>query len=109
LGVLSNYALYTKAGAVANTGTSGYIGNSGSNAGAVSGFASSIIVGDLHTADASTAQANIDLDYAYDSLMALPNTVPSDSGVLPVVLLAHAPAFGSADPGGETLNAGVCF
>ncbi|MDI6048168.1 ice-binding family protein, partial [Flavobacterium yafengii] len=109
LGVLSNYALYTNLGAVANTGTSGIDGNIGTNSGGVSGFESSIVIGDIHTADASTVQANIDLDNAYNSLMALPNTVPSDVGVFPVVLLAHPAAFGSVAPGGETINAGVYF
>ncbi|MDI5897459.1 beta strand repeat-containing protein [Flavobacterium yafengii] len=109
LGVLSNYALYTNLGAVPNTGTSGIDGNIGTDAGGVSGFESSVVIGDIHTADASTAQANIDLDNAYNSLMALPNTVPSDVGVFPVVLLAHAAAFGSVAPGGETINAGVYF
>ncbi|MDI5950044.1 ice-binding family protein [Flavobacterium yafengii] len=109
LGVLSNYALYTNLGAVPNTGTSGIDGNIGTNAGSVSGFESSVVIGDIHTADASTAQANTDLDNAYNSLMALPNTVPSDVGVFPVVLLAHAAAFGSVAPGGETINAGVYF
>jgi hypothetical protein len=109
LGVLSNYALYTNLGAVPNTGTSGIDGNIGTNAGSVSGFESSVVIGDIHTADASTAQANTDLDNAYNSLMALPNTVPSDVGVFPVVLLAHAAAFGSIAPGGETINAGVYF
>ncbi|MDI6047825.1 ice-binding family protein [Flavobacterium yafengii] len=109
LGVLSNYALYTNLGAVPNTGTSGIDGNIGTNAGSVSGFESSVVIGDIHTADASTAQANTDLDNAYNSLMALPNTVPSDVGVFPVVLLAHPAAFGSVAPGGETINAGVYF
>ena len=108
LGVLSNYALYTNVGAVPNTSTSGIDGNIGTNAGAISGFESSVVVGSYHTVDASTAQANIDLDKAYNSLMALPNTVPSSAGVSPVVL-AHAPAFGSVAAGGETINAGVYF
>jgi hypothetical protein len=98
LGVLSNYALYTNLGPVSNTGISSIIGNIGTNSGVVSSFASSIVIGDIHTVDASTAQANIDIDNAYNSLMALPNTV-----------LTHAPAFGSVVPGGETINTGVYF
>ena len=109
LGVLSDYALYTNLGAVANTGTFGIDGNIGTNSGSISGFGSSIVIGSSHTADASTVQANIDLDNAYNLLMALPNTVPSDAGVLPVVLLSHAAAFGNLTPGGEILNAGVYF
>jgi hypothetical protein len=98
LGVLSNYALYTNFGGVPNTSTSGINGNIGTNSGIISGFASSIVIGDIHTADASTAQANIDINNAYNSLMALPNTV-----------LAHAAAFGSVAPEGESINAGVYF
>ena len=98
LGVLSNFALYTNAGAVPNTSTSGIDGNIGTNAGAISGFESSVVVGSYHTADASTAQANIALDNAYNSLMALPNTVT-----------AHPAVFGSVGAGGETINAGVYF
>ena len=94
LGVLSNYALYTNLGAVSNTGTSGIHGNIGTDAGGVSGFQSSIVIGSVHTADTSTAQASIALDNAYNSLMALPNTVTN-----------HASAFGI----GETINAGVYF
>jgi hypothetical protein len=109
LGVLSNYALYTNIGAIPNTGTSGINGKIGTDAGAISGFESSIVIGSFETANAATAQAKIDIDNAYNSLMALPNTVPSDAGVLPVVLLAHAAAFGSVAPGGETINAGVYF
>ena len=108
LGVLSNYALYTKVGAVPNTSTSGIDGNIGSNVGDVSGFGDSVVIGSIIEA-ANTAQASIDIDNAYDSLMALPNTVPSDSGVLPIVLLAHSPVFGSVAPSGETINAGVYF
>jgi hypothetical protein len=98
LGVLSNYALYTSVGAVPNTSTSGIDGDIGTDADAISGFEPSVVVGSYHTADASTAQANIDLDNAYNSLMALPNTV-----------LTHAPVFGTVAPIGETINAGVYF
>jgi hypothetical protein len=98
LGVLSNYALYTSIGAVPNTSTSGINGNIGTNAGIISGFGSSVVIGDIHTADASTAQANTDIDNAYNSLMALPNTI-----------LAHAAVFGSVALEGETINAGVYF
>ncbi|MBX9889466.1 MAG: DUF3494 domain-containing protein, partial [Flavobacteriaceae bacterium] len=108
LGVLSNYALYTKLGAVPNTSTSGIDGNIGSNAGDVSGFGDSVVIGSIHNADASTAQANIDLDNAYNSLMALPNTIPTPVGVVPI-LPAHAAVFGSVAAGGETVNAGVYF
>ena len=99
LGVLSNFALFTSFGAVANTSTSGIDGNIGANAGGViSGYGSSIVVGSYNAADALSAQAKIDIDKAYTRLMALPNTK------------SHAAAFGSVGAGlaaGETVTAGV--
>jgi hypothetical protein len=97
LGVLANYALYTKLGAVPNTSTSGINGNIGSTVGDVSGFGDSVVIGSI-IQSANTAQASTDLDNAYIKLMALPNTV-----------LSHAAAFGSVAAGGETINAGVYF
>ena len=93
LGVLSNFALYTSLGAIANTGISGINGEIGTD-GAISGYTNGVHIGTEQTANALTAQAAIDLDNAYNSLMALPNTVTS-----------HAAAFGI----GETINAGVYF
>ncbi|TYB69045.1 DUF3494 domain-containing protein, partial [Bizionia saleffrena] len=92
LGSLKNYALFTSAGAVANAATSGIVGDIGSNAGAISGFATSTHVGSFYTPGEKTAQAVEDLDYAYNQLIDIPVTV---SG--------HTPAFGS----GETVNSGV--
>jgi hypothetical protein len=91
LGSLSNFALYTNLGAVANTSTSGIDGNLGTQGGAISGYGSSVIIGSFNNSNALAAQANIDIDNAYNALMALPNTA------------THAPAYGS----GEILNAGV--
>jgi hypothetical protein len=92
LGVVSDYALFTSLGAVANTGITGIIGKIGSNGGAISGYKNGIHIGSEHAADAETAQAKIDLDNAYIKLMELPDTNTS-----------HTPAFGT----GETVNAGV--
>lgn len=94
LGSVANFALFASAGAVTNTATSGIIGDIGTQAGTVSGFADSEHIGAVYAADAVTAQAVLDLDHAYAQLLLLPNTV-----------LAHAPAFGL----GETLPAGVYF
>jgi uncharacterized repeat protein (TIGR01451 family) len=94
LGVLSSFALYTSFGAVANTSTSGFDGNIGSDGGALSGFNSSVVLGSFNNADSVTSQAKIDINNAYDSLMKLPNTVTG-----------HAAAFGS----GETIGPGVYY
>lgn len=92
LGASAGFALFTASGAVANTGISGVIGNIGSNAGAVSGWESSVVVGNIYTTDATTAQAKTDLQAAYAQLY---NSAATNT--------SHTPAFGS----GETLNGGV--
>jgi hypothetical protein len=91
LGSIADWALFTSAGAIANAGPSGLVGDIGSNAGTISGFPTSTIVGSTYNSDAVTAQAVIDLQLAYDKLIAIPNTK------------THAAAFG----GGETLTSGV--
>jgi uncharacterized repeat protein (TIGR01451 family) len=98
LGSLKEFAMFTSLGAVANAATSGIVGAIGTNGGAISGFGTSThtnsdaTTGVFYNLDAVTAQAVIDLDNAYEALMALPNTIT-----------AHTPAFGS----GETLTTGV--
>lgn len=92
LGSVENFAMFSSAGAVSNAGSSAFIGHIGSNSGAVSGFENSTLVGSLYNADAITAQAKIDLESAYVTLI---NTTVTNS--------SHAPAFGS----GETLFPGV--
>ena len=108
LGVLANLVLYTNSGIISNTSTTAIIGDVGSNAGSITGFEFSLVKGNYNLADPITNQANIDLDNAYNSLMALPNTVPSDLGALPEVL-PHGPSFGADTLGGETIYAGVYF
>ena len=94
LGSIKNFSLFTSGGAVANTGSSGVIGEIGTDLGDVSGFTSSAHVGSTYDTDAITAQAKLDLDYAYDQLMDLTNTE-----------LGHSPSFGL----GETVNTGVYY
>ena len=106
LGVVANYALYTNLGAVSNTAVSGINGNIGANSGSITGFADSIIIGSFNIANSSTSQASIDIENAYLSLMAIPNTVPSPQGVVPAII-AHSPVFGSIAAGGETITPGV--
>jgi len=93
-GSVENFGLFTSFGAVANAASSGFIGDVGTHGGAISGFATSTMVGSFYNADRVTEQAKADLDIAYTRIMAIPNTV-----------VTHAPAFGS----GETLNAGVYY
>lgn len=93
-GSVDGFSLFTGAGAITNTATSGIIGNIGSNAGSISGFGSSTIVESSHTADAISGQAKTDLDNAYNQLIISPNTAST-----------HASGFGV----GETLTEGVHF
>ena len=95
LGSLSSFALFTSAGAVANAATSGFIGDIGTHAGAISGFETSThALGEFYTPGPVTAQAVQDLDNAYNQLMAIQNTQ-----------LGHLAAFG----GGETMQPGVYY
>jgi hypothetical protein len=89
LGTAANFALFSTAGAVSNTGVSQITGNIGTNVGAVTGFGN--VNGVMHMADASTAQAAIDLQAAWYYLVTL--TPTSTIG----------PVLGS----GQTLFAGV--
>jgi hypothetical protein len=91
LGTASDFVLFTSSGAVANTGTSGVNGNLGTNSGTISGYSTGINIGNEEIANALTASAALDLNIAYDALMALPV-----SGI-------HAAAFGA----GEILPPGV--
>jgi len=91
---LKNYALFTSDGVVSNAATSGIVGDIGTNNGAITGFATSTHVGDFYPAGNETANAALDLDSAYNDLIAIPNTE-----------LGHVAAFGS----GETLHPGVYF
>lgn len=85
------FALFSSFGSVGNTGITGIDGDIGTDGGAISGFANSIHFGAEYNADAVTAQAALDLDIAYDTLL---NMLPTK---------VHAPAFGL----GETITAGV--
>jgi hypothetical protein len=72
LGTAANFVLFSSAGAVSNTGISQITGNVGTNSGAISGFGN--INGVTHTADASSAQAAIDLLAAWSYLSTLTPT-----------------------------------
>ena len=89
LGSAANFALFSSVGAVGNTGISEVTGNVGTNSGAVTGFGN--VNGVMHTADAATAQAAIDLQAAWFYLTTLTPTA------------AIGPVLGS----GQTLFAGV--
>ncbi|MBK7609434.1 MAG: DUF3494 domain-containing protein [Saprospiraceae bacterium] len=66
LGIIANFAIYTTGGAIDNTGTSIITGDIGTNVGAITGYEPlSVVNGNIEIANATTAQAAIDLDAAY--------------------------------------------
>jgi hypothetical protein len=87
LGSVKKFALFTSDGSVSNTALSGVVGDIGSNNGPVTGIDETTHLGFKHSTGLVTAQAALDLDYAYSQLIALPSTV-----------LNHTPAFGSGEP-----------
>jgi hypothetical protein len=87
---ISNFTLFSSAGAVANTGISGIVGDIGTNVGAVSGWGTSVVCGNTYNQDAITQSAKNELDAAYVSL----NSMSS---------MLHAATYGS----GETITPGV--
>jgi hypothetical protein len=95
LGVLSDYAVYSGEGAVSNTMTSGISGNIATDDETPTGYGESIVIGSIGAVN-SKAQAKIDVDNAYTSLMALPGTISN-----------HPSGFGSVAFAGETISAGV--
>jgi hypothetical protein len=72
LGTASRFVLFTSVGAFENTGTSSATGDIGTGAGLFSGFPPGTVTGEIHVADAVTAQAAIDVDIAYSHLQGLP-------------------------------------
>ena len=92
LGTAANFILFTIDGAVTNTAASHFIGDIGTNNGTISGFGTSVFTGNMHIANAVTAQCSIDLLSAYTQLNNTPFTNTN-----------HTPVFG----GGENLFGGV--
>ena len=96
LGSVSQYALFTSDGAVANAATSGIVGNIGTNNGLITGFTTSTHAGFFNIPGDITFKAKQDLAYAYAQLIAIPNTE-----------LGHTAAFGSGErvfPGVYKIN-----
>lgn len=73
LGTVSDFVLFTSAGAVGNTGVSFITGGAiGTNFGAITGFGS--VVCDKHIQDAATVQCALDLQAAFNEISAIPST-----------------------------------
>ena len=71
LGTTSGFALFTAGGAFNNTGLTNVTGNVGTNAGAFNAFPPGTVIGAIHVADATSAQAAKDADTAYSQLSAV--------------------------------------
>jgi len=72
LGTSSAFALFTANGAFGNTAvTTNVSGNIGTNVGAFTGFPPGTVTGQIHVADAVSAQAATDVIATYDMLFAL--------------------------------------
>ncbi|MBK8450092.1 MAG: DUF3494 domain-containing protein [Saprospiraceae bacterium] len=71
LGEATSFALFTAAGAFNNLGNTSIVGDIGTDVGAFSGFPPGIVVGEIHVADATSAQAATDVDVAYSYLSSL--------------------------------------
>lgn len=91
-GTASSFVLFTITGGVSNAGVSSFIGDIGTNTGAISGFQSNTVSGYFHNTDSVTNQARSHLLTGYNQLMAFPTTKA-----------IHAATFG----GNETLTPGI--
>lgn len=80
LGACSGFALFTSAGAFDNVGPTTIVGDIGSHTYAPTGFPPGVVDGVIHSNDALTLQASIDLETAYSYMSSL------GGAVLPVLL-----------------------
>lgn len=104
LGTTSGFALFTKAGAFNNNGgasTTNIIGNIGSNSAGVTGFPPGIVNGTIYSADATTAQAALDVVTAYTDLSQVGSVI--GVGLAGQVLVAGVYQTGAA----STLNGNI--
>jgi len=82
LGACNNFAVFSAAGAIDNTGTTTIEGNIGTNVGAFNGFPPGQISGEIHNVDTESAQAAIDIDvlYSYFSELTCDSTIIATLG-----------------------------
>jgi hypothetical protein len=71
LGTAANFAFFTSIGAFDNAGATYITGDIGTNSGALTGFPPGTLVGQAHVANATSAQAALDVDAAYNYLTGL--------------------------------------
>lgn len=71
LGSSANFAVFTAVGAFSNDGATVVTRDIGTDVGAFTGFPPGVVFGQIHVADAISAQAAIDVDVAYGFLSAV--------------------------------------
>ena len=71
LGTAASFSFFTSVGAFGNTGATYITGDIGTNSGALTGFPPGTVVGQTHIANATSIQAAIDVDVAYNYLLGL--------------------------------------
>ena len=82
LGIVSTFAFFTPVGALANAGGSTrIIGDIGTNVGAISNYPDGTVVGQIHSPGTVTQQAAVDVQAAYNSLLAI--TAPAGPALAP--------------------------
>lgn len=71
LGTASNFALFTAIGAFNNIGPTNVTGDVGTNMGEFNAFPSGTLVGQKHVVDATSADAAIDVESAYNQMIGI--------------------------------------
>ncbi|HEX2901157.1 MAG TPA: ice-binding family protein [Bacteroidia bacterium] len=72
LGTANSFGIFTVVGAIDNVGNTVITGDAGTNVGAFNGFPPAIVIGQIHVADATSAQVAIDVEAAYVEMTAMP-------------------------------------
>jgi hypothetical protein len=72
LGTAENFVMFTAAGAFDNVGESHFIGDIGTNVGAITGFPPGTVTGQIHQANPTSLQAAADVETAYNYLTGVP-------------------------------------
>lgn len=70
-GTLTDFALFTAAGAFNNLGPTIVTGDIGTHVGTITGFPPGVVIGEMHEANGETAQAATDVAVAYGQLSAI--------------------------------------
>lgn len=72
LGTAASFVMFTSAGAFDNVGESHFIGDIGTNVGAITGFPPGTVTGEIHQENPTSLQAAADVEDAYNYLTSVP-------------------------------------